>query len=356
MVGLFSILPEVIALSTAAAATQEPTESKTVLPFTSAAKAALERILDGLAALEPQIVAELELQDEKEILKIRAYGKQLEHHSWVITCACDAALWNKTAAAKRGRGHKDVSQIGILSAVSKRSKIIGVTPRTVYRNAQVFRLMQTAKENVVLENNVLRVLDEYGYYDQALNAANPVEALNIFAEKKLTEKRFRVTDAERLLTSESMTRKAVGMRAVEQVRQDTGKLSARQALVAHIREAQHIVRTQIVIGCPDADFKIRVWDELLLELDEQYQELFDDDAADALKAEWNKGSHREDQLAAATGFPAADVSRIMNALADLSEFIRIQPRNVKSRSEFQLWHKVGQPFDNARFMPMARRE
>lgn len=324
--------------------------SNQVLPFT-APRQSLTDYLDQLAQLEPYLVEQLETLDESVILDTRSQAKQLEKYGWRIQCACDAAIWKQTAAAKRGRGNKDIDAVGILAAVSKKSKQIGVTPTTIYRNAQIFRLMEEAK-NVIREHNVLDVLEEKGYYDVALSAADPIKALSLFAEKKLTLPRFRVTDAGRLLKAEGQTRQAVALKAVEQIREESGQLEGRSALIAHIATATDIIKNQIIPNCPDSEFKERFWDDLLLSLQDEHQELFDQDASDALIKAWDEGHHREDQMSAALGLPLPDVSRLMDSM--VGQFIQIQPRDIKERSEFRLWHKAGEPFDNAKYLPKGK--
>lgn len=340
-----------------------PDTSRTVLPFVPASRQALQGLLKQIAALEPRIITELQNQDEAELIRLWGELGELERMPWVVKCAISAAIWDRTAAAKRGRGNRDVGEVGILAAVSRTSKKVGVTPSTIYLNARIFRLIESVKAdsanlpqgNSYTETNILDLLNEKGYWEHALNAADPVKATYEFADRKATLPRFKVTDAERLVLTEGMGRRVVAEKAVEQAREATGQLSVRQTLISHIRFAENIVKKQIIPNCTDPEFKERVWDELLMELKDEYQELFDEDACAALRLGFDAGARREDALVIQTGFPLPDVSRLMQVLADLGEYIRIQPRDVKQRSEFQLWHKVGTAFDNAKYLPMAKR-
>jgi hypothetical protein len=93
---------------------------------------ALSTYLEQLAQLEPLLVDELDKADEEVIFNTRQRAGELEKYGWRIQCACDAAIWSQTTQAKRGRGNKDVDEGGILAAVAKKSKLIGVTPTTIY--------------------------------------------------------------------------------------------------------------------------------------------------------------------------------------------------------------------------------
>lgn len=324
----------------------------TATPQASPLSLDLTVYLEQLATLEPTLLAELAKQDEAVILDTRSQARQLTTHGWRLECACDAAIWEQTEQAKRGRGNRDVDSVGILAAVSKKSKLIGVTPRTIYNNKEVFHLMQAAR-NVASEHNILEVLTDKGYYQVALTAADPVKALALFAERKVTQKRFRVSDANRLLKAEGQTRQAVRLQAVEQIRKDTGQLTARQTLLAHIETARTLIKEQVIPFCPDEEFNERIWNDLLLTLGEEQQGIFDADAQEALVKAWDGGAHREDEMAQITGLPLPDVSRLMELLDE--KFIRIVPRAMNERSQFTLWHKSGEPFDNARYMPYGKR-
>lgn len=339
-------------------------DGRTVLPFTSPSpKPSLERVLEELfqklSSLEPTIHTSLEDADEAQLLKVwQALGK-VERFTWVGKCAACSRLWDKTSEAKRGRGNKDATERGILAAVSRTSKKFGITPSMVYLQARIFRLIKSVEQtpgNSYTQYNLLDVLNRQGYWEHALNAADPIKAVLHFAHLKTTLHRFRPTDAERLVLTPEFSRKAVALKAVDAVREETGHLTERQALIQHIRSSQDAIQSLIIPSCPDEGFRDRIWEELLLTLNEEYDELFQEDAFVALRSAWHKGHHREDQLVDSTGLPLADVSKLMKSLCDMSEFIPVNPRDMKKRSEYQLWHKVGEPFDNTLLMPMRERE
>lgn len=346
-------------------------DGRSVLPFSSpSAKPSLERVLDELfhklSSLEPTIHSNLEEADEEQLIKVwNALGK-VERFTWVGKCAACSRLWDKTTEAKRGRGNKDATERGILAAVSRTSKRFGITPSTVYLNARIFRLIKSvetaglidpnAEPNSYTEHNILDVLNQQGYWEHALKGADPVKTVLEFANLKTKLHRFKTTDAERLVLTPEFSRKAVALKAVEVAREETGHLSERQALIQHIRSSQEAIQSLIIPSCPDEAFKIRFWDDTLMSLEEEYDELFEEDAFVVLRSSWDKGHHREDQLTEATGLPIADVSKLMKSLCDMSEFIPVQVRDMKRRSQYQLWHKVGEPFDNTVLMPMKERE
>lgn len=325
--------------------------SKSVLPFTSAPSPNFASYLEDLSRLEPTLIEWLESQEEAVVFDTRYQASQLDKFGWRIQCACDATILTRTEQAKRGRGNRDVSEAGIMAAVAKKAKLIGVTPRTIVRNAKIFSLMQAVNTDDGVP--ILQTLEDKSFWYAALSTSNPLEALKLFTEKKLTLTRFRPADAKRLVRLETDNKKEVSLQAVEKIhpQQEGGQLSGRHAILKHIEDARQIIEAQIMASCPDEDFKHRVWGDLLLSLDDERQEVMDAEASDALVEAWLQGCHREDEMAAKTGLPADDVSRLMESFDDDGEFFKILPRDRKQRSEFPLWHKAGQLFDNTKFIP-----
>src|SRR5205807_547726 len=145
----------------------------------------------------------------------------------------------------RGRGNIDIAGIGVLATISRRAKKIGCTPRTIQKNAQVYRLVREAQQINAFGAPLLPVLDEWGYwYAAASTAADPLAALLLFAQQKTSVPRFRVTDAYRLLSTGGTTKAQANTSAIAQVRD-----AARAALVVHLQESRDKIKS-ILETCP----------------------------------------------------------------------------------------------------------
>lgn len=319
-------------MSTASSKIRE--DQASVLPFQSQARQKFHRFLTGLAALVPEVLADLEHQNDDEILKTRSSAHLLEESAWRIHCACDAQFVERAVKLRGGRGLKDVTAIGVKATIAKRAKQIGVTPRTVEKNAQVFRLMQT--ETSVLANATLR--DKH-FYISALSAANPEYAINLFAEKKRDNPKFKVSDSYRLLAAEGLTKQQANQRAVDRVREATGELSGRGEQIDHIKQTIEWMRNEVVTRCSDEE-TMRIHEGYISELQDHLNFMFDEDVKVALRESWDKGNHHENELSADTGFPAEVVARVMGALHEESEFIPVPYRGAENKS--RRWHKVGE--------------
>jgi hypothetical protein len=182
----------------------------------------------------------------------------------------------------------------------------------------MFKLLQEAEKTIGPDSNL--GLEDKGYYDAALFAAQPVEALELFSARKKANPRFRPTDAFRLLESEQLTAKAVYSKATAIAREETGQLQARELLTAHIERTSKIIREQVIPDCPDSEFAARIYGSLMDEMSDYLADITDADTADALRRAWKAGSHSSEQLSTATGFPRDTVDRVMNCMKDDGEF------------------------------------
>lgn len=153
----------------------------------------LAGIINGINRLDDtrrELLTILPTLEDEQIIQTRMGARALGVWSWVIECACDAEMM-KRVEAKRGRGNKDVDEKGKVAAVNKHAALCGQTPGTLYRNAQIYKTFK----NVLIDQNNL--LEDKGFYEAALRAPDPEEAIEIFAKEKDEDAFFSVRDAHR---------------------------------------------------------------------------------------------------------------------------------------------------------------
>lgn len=300
--------------------------------------------LEKLASLERELIDDLSNQSVEEIIDTRAHAHLLTKTGWRVEVACDAAIWNresdKRSGAGTGRGNKDVDAIGLLAAVARRAKIIGCTPRTIYKNKQIFALM----EKVVFENYLLDALPLKEFWTAALRAADPVEAVRIFAGKRTENPKFKVSEAYRLLDSEQKTIAYASLKAVEKARENQGTLEARTKMINHLKRTVELLEG-IPGDCPDPVFSGRMYSplrRLAAELNDHLDVLFDEDAMEAMRQAWDAGHSTESAMSTHTGFPPGVTRRIMRLLSDMDEFFPVEPIGGKD----QQWQKAGVPLQH----------
>lgn len=289
-----------------------------------------------LTKVEQEVIAKLPDQDMDQVLETRANAKLLSETAWRIECACDAQIINGARNMRRKGRSGDREGLGIMAAVRRQAKKANCTPQTIFKNAQIHRLIVQAESANPGMTTSLRVLNERKYFVIALNAAEPLAALELFIEKKKTLSRFRTTDADRLLEREGLTKKAVMSSAISDVRDSMPELSTRAAELEHIEQTMELIRGQIA-KCPSTEI-VRVHESFIEDLRDYMTEyLFDVDAAAALRRAWALGNHDDKLLARATSFPEDVVHREMRMMASAGQFILI-PHSQPSK-----WHKVGEP-------------
>lgn len=289
--------------------------------------------LDSLPGVEAGLLQDIPQQNDEELLKTRLSTRKVKQFQWVVDCACDHEFIERAQRARRGRGNVDLEGIGLQAALSRRAKKLGCTPRTIQKNAQVYRLILQALENDAFGAPILPVLDEWGYwYAASSTAADPLSAIFHFAHQKSTAKRFRVTDAYRLLVTQGMTRGQSNNEAISKVRDND-----RAALMEHYADAKAKLKS-ILETCPADETAKGIYaplQDVLDDIEDELSEGFDEDAMTALRAAWDKGAYTEPELVEATKFPIDVVSRLMGRMGAQGEYIKVPGRPVRT------WHKSG---------------
>lgn len=317
-----------------------PATITTLVPL---ARQEYQQLLASLDEVQQGIIADLPNQTEEESLQTRLAARELSRTSWVIECAVDAQTVNR-AHAKRGRGNIDTLGVGVTAAVARRAKSIGCTPRTITKNAQVFRLlcacgeaMNATSQNAVLATLVLpeAILPDKHFYVAALSAADPLAAVREFITKSGNSHRFRVSDAYRLLAAEGKTKSQVTAVAAAASRTPESSL-----LLTHLIQARDTLR-ELIATCPNAELAQEIYAECLDNIEDALAECFDEDVLAALGRAYDKGHRREDAMVAETGFPLEVVSRIMGRYAEEGLYIEVPQPGVNGSP--RLWHRVGEP-------------
>lgn len=308
------------------------------VPPASPARESFQNHLERLEQVEQEVISDLPNQTEDQIVDTRLRARLLGKTAWRIECACDAQFVERAEKVKSGRGNVDSNAIGVMAIVAKRAKQIGCTPITVYKNAQIHRLIEAAKVttgNVFSEKTISDSLDEKGFFTVALSADNPIEAIQNFTQKKIEDSRFSVGDASRLLESTGSTRKLASLRAV-----NAARTADREQILSALREAKKKIQEEIIATFPDSELAERIFGSCLSDIDEELEEAFDEDAAKAFRLAWDRGFQTEAQLSKFTGFPLDVVSRVMGRLSAEGEFILV--RRTDLSEDVRRWYKVGE--------------
>jgi len=302
------------------------------LQYQSQASRRFHKFLLSLSNLVPEVIADLKGQSEEELLKTRKQAHVLDESAWRVQCACDAEFVDRAVKLKGGRGLRDVAAIGVKAAIARRAKQIGCTPRTVERNAQIFRLMEETSDSGIA------CLTEKKFFVAALTAADPARAVVLFVQRKQTNHRFKPSDAFRLLAAEGLTKRAHNEKALAKVRETV--LSGRADQIEHLKRVIVLVKETILPDCHDDDAQ-RIHESYLSDLEDHLVFIVDEDTSTALRESWDRGKHWEHEMVEDTGFAPDTVSRIMVLMEESGEFIRVPVRNAGPNKI--KWHKVGEP-------------
>ena len=291
--------------------------------------------LNKLERLEADVIGLLPELSDDEVVDTRNYSRMLGKTAWKIEAACDAEIWNRTKAAC-GRGNRDVNEEGILAAINERAALVGCSARTIYNNGKIFA---TFREEIVAD--AFNHLDDKNYYLAAASAADPHTMLEQFAAEKLKNAFFSTRDAWRAARKSKKALYETKNRIAYEVNHEQ-----RQALRQHFDSTKITLET-MRDACAKLDPKLAasMYGSWILEIEDQQDVWFVEDAKEALVKAWLNGNTREDHMATALGLPVAEVHRVARELEDEGIFEKARQRGTDAARGpgQQLWHKVGEP-------------
>ncbi len=152
----------------------------------------LMNYLNRLEEFQETVISLLPFASDEEVGEVRLRGMAMGATGWRIVCACDAVAIGRAIALKGGRGKVDALGEGKMSAARERGKIGGYDEKQARRNAQLFNTFKT----VLIDQHSL--LDEKGYFEQALRTPRPQKTIKAFEKEKGSNPNFSVTDAAKL--------------------------------------------------------------------------------------------------------------------------------------------------------------
>lgn len=255
-----------------------------------------------LEAIEHDIISLLPSLSDEEVIETRNTARLLFASAWKIEIACDAEIWERTQRAMVGRGNKDVDEKGIMAAVNKRAQEIGCSARTVYENARIFRrfgeIIETTCKN----------LDDKGFFQAALQSPDPETTIEEFAQRKMDNPFFRVTDAWKEVETqkeESKRKREKVAGAVRDTQQDL--------MIAHCDKSIAMQR-ELKEECPLRRIGDRLYDSMIEDLEDIKNNIQLENIETAIQSAIGEGYQTIPDLAGFTGLSQVDVKRAVKAL------------------------------------------
>nr|MDQ3326963.1 site-specific DNA-methyltransferase [Chloroflexota bacterium] len=186
-----------------------------------------------LDSLQERIIERLPSLSDEGLLRAREASVTLGRVAWRIECACDAEEVGRAIE----RGHKT-------EEIKDYAKQLNVGTTTVYRNADIHRVFfpRTGK------NDLEDILPDKMYWRAALDAPNPIAAIEMFAEIKGAGTHFLPADAERL---------------VKDMRRDDNRLQAGLKSAEYVGEDVRVIVSDamdFIAGLPDGSVDLLLTD------------------------------------------------------------------------------------------------
>jgi hypothetical protein len=152
----------------------------------------LMNYLNRLEEFQETVISLLPFASDVEVDEVRLRGMAMGATGWRIVCACDAVAISRAIALKGGRGKVDTAGEGKLSAAKERGRLGGYDAKQAWRNAQIFNTFKTT----LIDQTSL--LDDKGYFEQALRTPQPRKTIKKFEKEKQNNPNFTVSDAAKL--------------------------------------------------------------------------------------------------------------------------------------------------------------
>lgn len=289
----------------------------------------LEGIRDDFIPLLPKL-------EDETVIAVRMGARAVSVWAWVIECACDAEMFSRVEAQKGGRGHKDEAGEGKLAAAGQQAYQDAKSVRTVYRNAQIINTFGV--ETIATHGNTLQ---DKGFWIAALEAPDPLEAIEVFAEKKSEQPFWEVQDAQREIDA-IKGKHAAAKRLFNEAVATVGRKAAYDWLEFTAKPKLN----ELATSCPIPGLAQQVFVEAMKQCGEAQDALFLNNAQECVLYVWSLGNHTEKQLQDYTCLPRIEIRRVLDALADKGYFVE-RPKAWKSSqgrgTRIMEWHRTDKP-------------
>lgn len=306
----------------------------------SRAKKSAARILNLCNTLEnmrDEFLPLLPTLEDDVVIEIRMGARAVGVFAWVVECACDAEMFERTKAAKPGPKTTELEdeEAGKVKAAGQQAYLDGKSVRTVYRNAEIFNTF-----GLELFATRGKELEDKAFWIYALEAPDPIEAIELFAEKKVENPFFEPKDAQRAIDELAGKHEQAKQKFIEEFR-----TVARKTVGEWIRFIARPAIEQLKTSCPDPKLA-KFWQETDEALQEREEAMLIEDAETVLIYAYDNGRVTETQMAEFTGLLPLEVRAAMLSLQDRGYFIEQpqawKPANARG-SRVMEWKRTTKP-------------
>lgn len=321
-------------MSSAALVEQSPTPESVAL----AAKKKASRILalcNNLEQMRQEFLLQLPDLDDEVIIEIRMGARAIGVWSWVVEAACDHEMMSRVEKLKGGRGQKDEANEGRLAVMRQQGYLDGKSTRTIERNVQIIETF--GLETIATHGDTLQ---EKGFWIAAVSAPDPIEAVEVLAEKKADNPFMEVQDANREIDALKGKHEEAKNKFVEKFR-----TVARKTVGEWIRFTARPTIETLKTNCPDPKL-LKVFDEMDQNLREREEVMLIEDAEPALIFAWQKGWVTEKQMCEFSGLLQLEVRQTMLSLQEKGYFVERSQAwkpTMARGPRVKEWQRTGKP-------------
>jgi len=139
-------------------------------------------------------------QNMWHLLYIARQATRAERHAFWTRGFCAAQIMEQVKRLRGGRGRCDRKGRGRVATLEKLAHRIGVKLGTFYKEAKIYRVFVAPlsdEETLSLQNNSL----PRGFYVAALDAPDPLDAINFAIEKRRTNPNYKIKEFKEYVQS-----------------------------------------------------------------------------------------------------------------------------------------------------------
>ena len=138
-------------------------------------------------AKSESVIALLSTMTDEQVKMTYCYAQEVGKAAWRVECAANAEILKRVQARAWQRNGD-----GVVATLASVAYDLGVSPQTLYRDAQIHKTFFENKNILGAEN----VLQDKWFYAEALRASDPLAAIEAIAVKKADNPFYSTRDAK----------------------------------------------------------------------------------------------------------------------------------------------------------------
>ena len=137
-------------------------------------------------AKSDSVIAMLPTMTDEQVKTTHCYAQEIGKAAWRVECAANAEILQRVQARAWQRNGD-----GVVATLASVAADLGISPQTIYRDAQIHKTFFDNKNILRTEN----VLQDKQFYKAALSSDNPLQTIEVLTSRKAANPFYTASDA-----------------------------------------------------------------------------------------------------------------------------------------------------------------